>query len=87
MEEENLLGLTHNESYLLERQKLEFRKEMRELEEREREEVRQYQERKVVREREYQERKEVRDREHREVMANIELEIAKLRNGRTFFSG
>ena len=57
------MGLTHNESYLLERQKLEF-----------------------------QERKEVRKRErekeqHKEVMAKIELEIAKLRNGRTFFSG
>ena len=58
MEEEHLLSLTHSESYLLEKLKLEF-----------------------------QERKEERDREHMKVMAKIELEIAKLRNGRTFFSG
>jgi len=78
MEEEHLLGLARSESYLLEIQKLEFQ-------EREVVREREYQERKEVRE--YQERKEEREREHMKVMTSIELEIAKLRKGRTFFSG
>ena len=84
MERDHLLGLSKEQlQYLLEIKKLEFEERERERKRAEREVERAHEQERQER----QERMRVSEVKHMEVMANIELKIAELRNGRTYFSG